>query len=150
MYAILFFYFFFFQAEDGIRDATVTGVQTCALPISRRSAGAPRALPGTATALSWGSSAASWLCSGTTGSTPGCPPSWRTTPPRHDDRRAVQPRPRLVAGLPPPRRRPGTHRPARLIRQVLRMVPPVPVPGATDGLHPRREVSLAAGNALVS
>src|SRR6266542_5466114 len=26
--------FFFFQAEDGIRDATVTGVQTCALPIS--------------------------------------------------------------------------------------------------------------------
>src|SRR5688572_4216371 len=28
-----FFYFFFFQAEDGIRDLTVTGVQTCALPI---------------------------------------------------------------------------------------------------------------------
>src|SRR5437867_5029995 len=27
--------FFFFQAEDGIRDRTVTGVQTCALPISR-------------------------------------------------------------------------------------------------------------------
>src|SRR5690554_7162042 len=26
-------YFFFFQAEDGIRDADVTGVQTCALPI---------------------------------------------------------------------------------------------------------------------
>src|SRR5689334_24169684 len=26
---------FFFQAEDGIRDGTVTGVQTCALPISR-------------------------------------------------------------------------------------------------------------------
>src|SRR2546430_7591641 len=26
---------FFFQAEDGIRDVTVTGVQTCALPISR-------------------------------------------------------------------------------------------------------------------
>src|SRR5256886_3547985 len=25
--------FFFFQAEDGIRDLTVTGVQTCALPI---------------------------------------------------------------------------------------------------------------------
>src|SRR3990167_10066569 len=25
---------FFFQAEDGIRDLTVTGVQTCALPIS--------------------------------------------------------------------------------------------------------------------
>src|SRR3989337_2932086 len=28
--------FFFFQAEDGIRDATVTGVQTCALPIMIR------------------------------------------------------------------------------------------------------------------
>src|SRR6266536_4097346 len=28
--------FFFFQAEDGIRDPLVTGVQTCALPISRR------------------------------------------------------------------------------------------------------------------
>src|SRR5688572_32041564 len=26
-------FFFFFQAEDGIRDLTVTGVQTCALPI---------------------------------------------------------------------------------------------------------------------
>src|SRR5690625_5022374 len=28
------FFFFFFQAEDGIRDGHVTGVQTCALPIS--------------------------------------------------------------------------------------------------------------------
>src|SRR5699024_12127581 len=28
--------FFFFQAEDGIRDRNVTGVQTCALPISGR------------------------------------------------------------------------------------------------------------------
>src|SRR5260370_26200233 len=26
-------FFFFFQAEDGIRDSSVTGVQTCALPI---------------------------------------------------------------------------------------------------------------------
>src|SRR5947209_15080997 len=30
----IFFFFFFFQAEDGIRDIGVTGVQTCALPIS--------------------------------------------------------------------------------------------------------------------
>src|SRR5688572_30866104 len=30
------FCFFFFQAEDGIRDLTVTGVQTCALPILSR------------------------------------------------------------------------------------------------------------------
>src|SRR5258708_32198709 len=29
-----YFFFFFFQAEDGIRDDLVTGVQTCALPIS--------------------------------------------------------------------------------------------------------------------
>src|SRR3712207_1202512 len=31
-------FFFFFQAEDGIRDIGVTGVQTCALPISLRQA----------------------------------------------------------------------------------------------------------------
>src|SRR6266496_6013266 len=33
---LLMFFFFFFQAEDGIRDLYVTGVQTCALPISAR------------------------------------------------------------------------------------------------------------------
>src|SRR2546430_7207817 len=32
--------FFFFQAEDGIRDLTVTGVQTCALPILHAGSGA--------------------------------------------------------------------------------------------------------------
>src|SRR5438270_1970975 len=32
---MLSFWFFFFQAEDGIRDLTVTGVQTCALPIMK-------------------------------------------------------------------------------------------------------------------
>src|SRR5260370_3756785 len=31
--------FFFFQAEDGIRDSSVTGVQTCALPIYSSRAG---------------------------------------------------------------------------------------------------------------
>src|SRR5256886_14360954 len=36
-------YVFFFQAEDGIRDLTVTGVQACALPISSRGAARPRA-----------------------------------------------------------------------------------------------------------
>src|SRR5690606_40566953 len=36
---------FFFQAEDGIRDFHVTGVQTCALPISRRDA-SPRCWAG--------------------------------------------------------------------------------------------------------
>src|SRR5688500_19755887 len=34
------FFFFFFQAEDGIRDYKVTGVQTCALPIFAWSGGA--------------------------------------------------------------------------------------------------------------
>src|SRR5256885_10491823 len=37
---IYMFFFFFFQAEDGIRDYKVTGVQTCALPISRGGGGA--------------------------------------------------------------------------------------------------------------
>src|SRR5216684_9373691 len=35
-------FFFFFQAEDGIRDVAVTGVQTCALPISGRAPAHPR------------------------------------------------------------------------------------------------------------
>src|SRR5207249_6372235 len=34
LYNTSFLFFFFFQAEDGIRDRNVTGVQTCALPIS--------------------------------------------------------------------------------------------------------------------
>src|SRR5467141_3960197 len=36
-------FFFFFQAEDGIRDSSVTGVQTCALPIWLRRRGDYRA-----------------------------------------------------------------------------------------------------------
>src|SRR5437764_5172610 len=35
VHVFVFFFVFFFQAEDGIRDTSVTGVQTCALPISR-------------------------------------------------------------------------------------------------------------------
>src|SRR5688572_31552099 len=41
---LFFFFFFFFQAEDGIRDLTVTGVQTCALPISPPSSRCPARL----------------------------------------------------------------------------------------------------------
>src|SRR5205807_7207087 len=33
LFYVFLLYFFFFQAEDGIRDYKVTGVQTCALPI---------------------------------------------------------------------------------------------------------------------
>src|SRR5204863_3484115 len=36
LFALSSLFFFFFQAEDGIRDLYVTGVQTCALPIFRR------------------------------------------------------------------------------------------------------------------
>src|SRR2546430_5813841 len=43
--------FFFFQAEDGIRDLTVTGVQTCALPISGDSAIASIFVPPTSTPM---------------------------------------------------------------------------------------------------
>src|SRR5215211_6155158 len=46
------FFFFFFQAEDGIRDHCVTGVQTCALPISAADRGAG-CRPGTS-ARGWG------------------------------------------------------------------------------------------------
>src|SRR5690625_7452429 len=38
-------FFFFFQAEDGIRDGHVTGVQTCALPISPARPPVPAAPP---------------------------------------------------------------------------------------------------------
>src|SRR6185437_12861282 len=38
-------FFFFFQAEDGIRDKLVTGVQTCALPIYADVRGTISALP---------------------------------------------------------------------------------------------------------
>src|SRR3712207_8801440 len=39
LFCLYCFIFFFFQAEDGIRDIGVTGVQTCALPILPRAAG---------------------------------------------------------------------------------------------------------------
>src|SRR2546422_1357581 len=47
LYLALFFdLFFFFQAEDGIRDVAVTGVQTCALPISESAANSASRLSG--------------------------------------------------------------------------------------------------------
>src|SRR5437870_9139199 len=45
---------FFFQAEDGIRDGHVTGVQTCALPISGAGAGNGDGAAGGANALASG------------------------------------------------------------------------------------------------
>src|SRR5260370_30991573 len=57
---MLCFFFFFFQAEDGIRDSSVTGVQTCALPISRHACKPPRA----ATFFSTIAAAESLACEG--------------------------------------------------------------------------------------
>src|SRR5437870_13249130 len=45
------FILFFFQAEDGIRDGHVTGVQTCALPISIRVFSSPTMDPDTMVGL---------------------------------------------------------------------------------------------------
>src|SRR6266508_4998197 len=46
-------FFFFFQAEDGIRDVHVTGVQTCALPIYPQVRGSNPGGPTTETAGRW-------------------------------------------------------------------------------------------------
>src|SRR2546430_9398974 len=56
------FVVFFFQAEDGIRDLTVTGVQTCALPISvTASGGAPDLAIDGNQATSWSCTSACWI-----------------------------------------------------------------------------------------
>src|SRR3989441_3791993 len=55
---MLFFFFFFFQAEDGIRDKLVTGVQTCALPISLMMSGSPLA----PVQRQGASSTVTWMC----------------------------------------------------------------------------------------
>ena len=47
----LFIFFFFFQAEDGIRDWSVTGVQTCALPIWQKGGVVPSGAPPAASGL---------------------------------------------------------------------------------------------------
>src|SRR5205085_7999221 len=84
---------FFFQAEDGIRDLTVTGVQTCALPISPRgsvtispqSRDEAVSVPGTVTYLTPrpGASEGTWTPS--TSSTPGHGSSARSR--RSEERR---------------------------------------------------------------
>src|SRR3989440_8964167 len=66
---VLFFFFFFFQAEDGIRDLIVTGVQTCALPIS------PPARP-------WRPAVAPAECAGRPGRTPSSREPGPAHPPR--------------------------------------------------------------------
>src|SRR5690348_14503341 len=65
-FVFFFFFFFFFQAEDGIRDGRVTGVQTCALPISRATTRVPLKRPLHPPVLVRQSAAQLWtlLCSG--------------------------------------------------------------------------------------
>src|SRR5207249_9827187 len=46
IYLFFIIFFFFFQAEDGIRDRNVTGVQTCALPISGKNFSSDLVTPG--------------------------------------------------------------------------------------------------------
>src|SRR5437763_16203201 len=46
---LIYIFFFFFQAEDGIRDTSVTGVQTCALPIYQLHVALPSRLKGAGT-----------------------------------------------------------------------------------------------------
>src|SRR2546430_9179538 len=84
---LLTLFFFFFQAEDGIRDLTVTGVQTCALPISlirraqsvhrSRSAGRSASIPSRSTPASAGASPLVETAIVT--------PDLRMTPPRYAD-----------------------------------------------------------------
>src|SRR5436305_10283001 len=76
---------FFFQAEDGIRDADVTGVQTCALPISA-SPWPARPVPRRSAASPWRSGPRA--CS----RTPRCPRSEEHTS-------ELQSRPHLVCRL---------------------------------------------------
>src|SRR2546430_5073869 len=87
---ILFIFFFFFQAEDGIRDLTVTGVQTCALPISTRRPS--RSSCPWAWAAPTGSAAA-WPSCSTPQTTPRAPcgrsSASTTSPSRRSDERRV-------------------------------------------------------------
>src|SRR5690606_39729317 len=85
----LFLIVFFFQAEDGIRDFHVTGVQTCALPIFDPPADRRRAaaLSSPFRVLAWGHEARTLHAEG-----PGSPPAGAVhrppqRPPRSEERR---------------------------------------------------------------
>src|SRR5256885_8094264 len=83
-----YFFFFFFQAEDGIRDYKVTGVQTCALPISATPAARITPLLAEACTRSRGLliSARSRVCSDVTRKAPPTLPMPMVTP-RSEERR---------------------------------------------------------------
>src|SRR2546422_8109999 len=106
--------FFFFQAEDGIRDVAVTGVQTCALPIS---GAAPGHLPDGRAAVVPGREAARGDARGAEAHPAGARSDDSLRHPRpdgsHDDglaHRRPRPRPPGAARQPPgDLRGPGQH-----------------------------------------
>src|SRR2546429_3193899 len=73
---------FFFQAEDGIRDVAVTGVQTCALPISPpgRLTGWPACSPGAGSRAAPTAGCGPGSCGGAGSPTPALPGSCATRP----------------------------------------------------------------------
>src|SRR5258708_37695530 len=97
-------YFFFFQAEDGIRDDLVTGVQTCALPISistaRRTPGSPVS-GGPTRSTSW--SAVTAVCATLGAPTLPAARNWRPRPlmAKHRCQPAWETRTHGVAQQPP-------------------------------------------------
>src|SRR5215469_10464044 len=106
------FFFFFFQAEDGIRDLYVTGVQTCALPICCH-----RSLPGRRRGTGWSAPPARRGAAGRRRSAPRAaarPAAARTPrrpglpapPPAHRAPATPAPPPALPAPVPPPGRWP--------------------------------------------
>src|SRR6266542_5682391 len=107
MLTVFFNFFFFFQAEDGIRAATVTGVQTCALPIRPGGPSPPCPTPG-GTWQGRGTEAPHW--GGARAQTRAArrprDPSRRAGPARRGIAPAVPPRPRR-------RRAPLRYPPAR-------------------------------------
>src|SRR5207245_7536655 len=101
-------FLFFFQAEDGIRDATVTGVQTCALPIWPATARENCAARGGEGRATWSTLAA---VAGSRGSARRAPAT-RTggaapSPPHTPRTRGARERPRSLPDAPPPGRADG-------------------------------------------
>src|SRR2546422_3173002 len=112
-------FFFFFQAEDGIRDVAVTGVQTCALPIcllrlhlldvpDRRALRAPARLTGAAGPCSRASSRRSSRCASSPSARPtpaagaGCAPPATRRPAGGSRPSGAAPPPNGGRALPPP------------------------------------------------
>src|SRR2546430_17029173 len=97
----MFVVFFFFQAEDGIRDLTVTGVQTCALPYALACGGTRPTASGASIAseVVWNETSANEGATGGGARTPVPPPALHqgTSPPPRPQRPAGRGGPPLAA-----------------------------------------------------